>query len=62
MEFTGRLRFLTPIECERLQQFLDNWTNTGMPEKRKYFMMENALVCGIVSKTGIIINNIMSEE
>lgn len=59
---TGRLRFLTPIECERLQQFPDNWTNTGMPEKRRYFMMGNALVCGIVSKTGIIINNIMSEE
>lgn len=23
---TGRLRILTPVECERLNQFPDNWT------------------------------------
>lgn len=41
---TDRLRVLTPIECERLNGFPDNWTNTGMPEKMRYFCMGNALV------------------
>lgn len=45
---TRRVRKLTPIECERLNQFPDNWTDSGMPEKRRYFMIGNALVCGII--------------
>lgn len=56
------LRILTPIECERLNQFPDDWTNTGMPEKRRYFMMGNALVCGIVNKIGFEINKIIDLE
>lgn len=46
---TGRKRLLTPIEAERLQSFPDNWTNTGMPEKRRYFMMGNALVTKVIN-------------
>ncbi len=49
---TGKLRLLTPIECERLNGFPDNWTNTGMPEKFRYFTMGNALVVPIVEKIG----------
>jgi DNA (cytosine-5)-methyltransferase 1 len=49
---TGRLRLLTPIECERLNGFDDDWTNTGMPEKFRYFTMGNALVVPIVEKIG----------
>ena len=59
---TNRLRLLTPIECERLNQFPDNWTNSGMPEKRRYFMMGNALVCGIVKKMGAEIEKIIERE
>lgn len=59
---TNRLRFLTPIECERLNQFPDDWTNTRMPEKRRFFMMGNALVCGIVKKLGIEISKIIGAE
>ncbi len=59
---TNKLRLLTPIECERLNQFPDDWTNSGMPEKRRYFMMGNALVCGIISKMGDSIKKIMDEE
>lgn len=59
---TNGLRILTPIECERLNQFPDNWTNSGMPEKRRYFMMGNALVCGIVKKLGIEIERIIDNE
>ncbi len=47
---SGRLGVLTPIECERLNDFLDNWTNTGMPEKMRYFCMRNALVINMVIK------------
>ncbi|MCL2360530.1 MAG: DNA (cytosine-5-)-methyltransferase [Defluviitaleaceae bacterium] len=49
---TGRLRLLTPVECERLNGFADDWTNTGMPEKFRYFTMGNALVVPIVEKIG----------
>lgn len=59
---TNRLRLLTPIECERLNQFPDNWTNSGMPEKKRYFMMGNALVCGIIRKLGAEIKRIIENE
>ncbi|HOQ78714.1 MAG TPA: DNA (cytosine-5-)-methyltransferase [Candidatus Absconditabacterales bacterium] len=59
---TNRMRLLTPIECERLNQFPDNWTNSGMPDKRRYFMMGNALVCGIVKKLGKEISDIIDAE
>ena len=59
---TGLLRILTPVECERINQFPDNWTNSGMPEKRRYFMMGNALVCGIISKLGRRIETIIEQE
>ncbi len=52
---TGKLRTLTPIECERLNGFPDDWTNTGMPEKMRYFCMGNALVVTIVSRIAKII-------
>ena len=58
----SKLRILTPVECERINQFPDNWTNSGMPEKRRYFMMGNALVCGIIKKIGNQLNTIIDEE
>ena len=51
-QVTGRLRLLTPVECERLNGFPDNWTNTGMPEKIRYFCMGNALVVPLVTRIG----------
>ena len=47
---TGKLRTLTPNECERLNGFPTHWTNTGMPEKMRYFCMGNALVVPIVER------------
>ena len=49
---SGRLRLLTPVECERLNGFPDDWTNTGMPERARYFTMGNALVVPLVTKMG----------
>jgi DNA (cytosine-5)-methyltransferase 1 len=46
----GRFRRLTPIELERLNGFPDNWTNTGMTDGRRAFMMGNALVVGVVAR------------
>ena len=59
---TKRLRLLTPKECERINGFPDNWTDTGMSDKRRYFMMGNALVVGIVAKIGIEIEKIIEKE
>lgn len=53
---TERLRLLTPIECERLNGFPDNWTNTGMPHKFRYFTMGNALVVPVVERIGAELN------
>ena len=58
---TGRLRLLTPIECERINGFPDNWTNTGMPEKFRYFTMGNALVVPIITTIGNRILEIESD-
>ena len=49
---TKRLRVLTPLEVERLNQFPDGWTDTGMPRSWRYFCMGNALVVGLVERLG----------
>lgn len=59
---TKKLRLITPIECERINGFPDNWTNTGMSDKKRYFMMGNALVVGIVKKVGTELEKIIEEE
>lgn len=59
---THQLRYLTPIECERINGFPDNWTNTGMSDKKRYFMMGNALVVGIVKQIGGVLEEIIREE
>ena len=59
---TKRIRLLTPIECERINGFPDNWTNTGMTDKKRNFMMGNALVVGIIEKIGNELNNIINKE
>lgn len=59
---TKKLRYLTPIEAERLNEFPDNWTNTDMSNRKRYFMMGNALVVGVVRKIGDEINKIIEKE
>lgn len=46
-----RKRFLTPIECERLNGFPDDWT-AGMTDRMRYFCMGNALVVGLIEVMG----------
>lgn len=59
---TNKLRFLTPVECERINGFPDDWTNTGMSDKKRYFMMGNALVVEIVKRVGYVLEQIVEEE
>lgn len=59
---TGRLRLLTPIEAERLQGFDDEWTNTGMPDRMRYFCMGNALVVPMITRMGRVLDTIIAEE
>lgn len=58
---TGELRFLSPLECERLNMFPDNWTE-NIPSSARYFTMGNALVVGVVQAIGKTIDKIMDNE
>lgn len=57
IEVDGRKRFLTPIECERLNGFPDDWT-AGMNDRMRYFCMGNALVVGLIEIMGKRIEHI----
>ena len=59
---TKKLRLLTPKECERINGFPDDWTNTGMSDRKRYFMMGNALVVGVIEKIGKEIESIVENE
>ena len=59
---SGRYRILTPVECERLDEFPDNWTDTGMPQKFRYFIAGNALVTGLIKTMGEEICSIVDSE
>ena len=64
-EEKGIYRILTPIEAERIQMFPDDWTNIeskSMTERRRYFMMGNALVVGVVQKLGKYLEKIVEDE
>lgn len=59
---THQFRLITPVEAERIQGFDDDWTNTGMPEKFRYFCMGNALVVGIITRMGCYLSKIFECE
>ena len=59
---TGKLRILTPIEAERLQGFDDDWTNSGMPQRMRFFCMGNALVVPMITRMGKILDEIIEKE
>ena len=59
---TGRLRLLTPVEAERLQGFDDEWTNSGMPDRMRYFCMGNALVVPMITRMGNELDTIIEQE
>ena len=50
----GKLRRLTPIECERLMTFPDNWTKCGngklIADTKRYKTLGNAVVVDVVKQ------------
>jgi DNA (cytosine-5)-methyltransferase 1 len=46
-----RIRRLTPIECERLQGFPDNWTK-GVSDTQRYKQMGNAVTVNVIEAIG----------
>ena len=46
-----RVRRLTPIECERLQGFKDNWTK-GVSDTQRYKMLGNAVTTNVIEYIG----------
>lgn len=59
---TGKLRILTPVEAERLQGFDDDWTNSGMPQRMRFFCMGNALVVPMITRMGNVLDGIVENE
>ncbi|WP_115716378.1 DNA (cytosine-5-)-methyltransferase [Amedibacterium intestinale] len=59
---TGKLRTLTPIEAERLQGFDDDWTNSGMPNRMRFFCMGNALVVPMITRMAKVLDEIIDNE
>lgn len=54
---TNGARRLTPLECERLQGFPDNWTkvganNTIISERARYQMIGNAVTVNVIKWIG----------
>ena len=56
--YTDRLRRLTPIECERLQGFPDNWTE-GVSDSQRYKMLGNAVTVDVVQEIGSRLINVI---
>ena len=49
----GRLRSLTPLECERLQGFPDDWTNIpGAAKTNRYRALGNAISYNVIEWIG----------
>lgn len=59
---TNRLRLITPLEAERIQGFDDNWTNTGMTLRMRYFCMGNALVVPMITRMAEVLYEIIDDE
>lgn len=54
VNLAGKIRRLTPLECERLQGFPDDWTKYGvegelMSDTQRYKMMGNAVTTNVVT-------------
>ena len=59
--YTDKIRRLTPLECERLQGFPDNWTQKGtdglISDSQRYKMCGNAVTVDVVQAVGERIKN-----
>ena len=56
-----KVRRLTPVECERLQGFPDNWTE-GVADTHRYKQMGNAVTVNVANYVGLLIMEAASES
>lgn len=62
-EYQGVIRRLQPIECERLNEFPDDWTNIeGITDSRRGFLMGNALVVGVIERLRSSLRKLITEN
>lgn len=54
----NKMRRLTPVECERLQGFPDNWTE-GVSDSQRYKMLGNAVTVDVVQEIGNRLINVI---
>lgn len=57
----GRIRTLTPEECEKLNGFPPGHTE-NLPERWRYFTMGNALVVGLVERIGRRLQSLVNDS
>lgn len=57
----NKYRVLTPEECEAIQMFPVEWTKS-LPKGKRYFVMGNALVTGIVERLSDVLLEIVNKE
>ena len=55
------VRRLTPVECERLQGFPDDWT-AGLADSHRYKQMGNAVTVNVANYVGLLIMEAASEH
>ena len=58
VEVNQQIRRLTPIECERLQGFPDNWTE-GISDTQRYKCLGNAVTVNVIEFIGLHINEML---
>lgn len=57
----NKYRVLTPEECEAIQMFPVEWTKS-LPKGKRYFVMGNALVTGIIERLSDVLLEIVNKE
>ena len=70
MQLYNNTRYLTPVECERLQGFPDDWTKYGMfdagvkqiSDTQRYKMAGNAVSVVVAEAIGTIIKGWLDDN
>lgn len=55
-----KISILSPVECEQLQAFRDNWTNILPTAKRRYKTLGNVVTTVVVGKIVLEIKKAIS--
>jgi DNA (cytosine-5)-methyltransferase 1 len=61
LDIDGRIRYLTPLECERLMGWPDNWTKYGIDEKGNAIELSDNMRYNIIGNgvVPIVVRNVI---